>query len=89
MKLFWGLGKLLMLVVWAVILLNLAVRLPGPFDVLFDLAGGLLLAVHVLDILVFNARLRGRPQPWRDRGKIILFGIFHIKAIGTPEVRHA
>lgn len=91
MKLFWGLGKLLTLGFWAVVLVNLAFRAAGPFDVIIDMAGCLVLLTHLLELVLFNASLRGRAHPWRDRGKILLFGIFHIQAIGRPrvEARHA
>lgn len=86
MKLFWGLGKLLMLGFWAVVLGNLAFSAPGPFDVIIDMAGCLVLLTHLLELVLFNASLRGRAYPWRERGKIMLFGIFHIQAIGRPRV---
>ncbi|MCO8162287.1 DUF1145 domain-containing protein [Pseudomonas sp. 21LCFQ010] len=91
MKLFWGLGKLLTLGFWAVVLINLLVRAPGPFDVAIDMAGCLILLTHLLELVLFNASLRGRANPWRDRGKILVFGIFHLQAIGRPrvEARHA
>lgn len=91
MKLLWGLGKLLTLGFWAVVLANAVMATPTPFDVLIAMAGALLLAVHVFEVVLFNGSLRGRRHPWRDRGKIILFGIFHIQAIGRThlETRHA
>lgn len=91
MKLFWGLGKVLTLGFWAVVLINLVVKAPGPFNVMIDMAGCLVLLTHLLELVLFNGSLRGRAHPWRDRGKIIVFGIFHVQAISTAraEVRHA
>ncbi|PHX44152.1 hypothetical protein AO354_09590 [Pseudomonas syringae pv. syringae] len=69
MKVFWGLGKILMLSFWLVVL-------------------AVLLLTHLLELILFNGSLRGRRHPWRDRGKIILFGIFHVQSIGRPVRGH-
>jgi putative membrane protein len=91
MKVFWGLGKILTLGFWAVVLVNQAILLPSPFAVLIKLAGSLLLLTHVLELFLFNGSLRGRAQPWRDRVLILLFGIFHLQSFGRrpAEVQHA
>ncbi|SEJ08180.1 DUF1145 domain-containing protein [Pseudomonas sp. NFR16] len=91
MKLFWGLGKILTLGFWLVVLVNAVVVLPNPFDVLIKLAGGFLLLTHLLEVLLFNGSLRGRPHPWRDRLQIVFFGIFHLHSLGRrqAEVHHA
>ncbi len=91
MRVFWGVGKILTLGFWAVVLINQAVLLPSPFSVLINLAGSLLLLTHVLELFLFNGSLRGRPQPWRDRVLILLFGIFHLQSFGrrSVEVEHA
>ncbi|MCD5987856.1 MULTISPECIES: DUF1145 domain-containing protein [Pseudomonas] len=91
MKVFWGLGKLLTAAFWLVVLFSLMVALPTPFDPLIKLAGGLLALIHVAELLLFNGSLRGRPRPWRDRLRILLFGIFHIKSLPkkAQEAAHA
>ncbi len=91
MRVFRGLGKMLTLGFWAVVLVNQAVLLPSPFSVLINLAGSLLLLTHVLELFLFNGSLHGRPQPWRDRLLILLFGIFHLQSFGrrSGEVQHA
>jgi putative membrane protein len=91
MRVFWGVGKILTLGFWAVVLINLAVSLPNPFDLLISLAGSLLFLTHVLELFLFNGSLRGRAQPWRDRVLILLFGIFHLQSFGRrfAEVQHA
>lgn len=88
MKLFWGLGKLLMLGFWLVVLANALVEAPSPFGVMIDMAGSLVLLTHLLELILFNGSLRGRKHPWRDRGEIILFGIFHVQSIGRPASGH-
>ena len=87
MKLFWGLGKLLMLAFWIVVLAGAAVDVPRPFGVMIDMAGSVVLLTHLLELILFNGSLRGRKHPWRDRGKIVLFGIFHIQSISRPAER--
>ncbi|GFM79731.1 membrane protein [Pseudomonas cichorii] len=91
MKLFWGLGKLVTLGFWLVVMVNLIIRAPSPFGVMIDVAGALVLLAHLLELILFNGRLRGRQHPWRDRGKILVFGIFHVLAIGRrpAESTHA
>ncbi|MDF2641416.1 MAG: hypothetical protein K0R45_688 [Pseudomonas sp.] len=91
MKLFWGLGKLLMLAFWTVVVVCSAMDVPRPFGTMIDMAASVILLTHLLELILFNGSLRGRRHPWRDRGKIVLFGIFHIQSIGRPaaERNHA
>jgi putative membrane protein len=91
MKLFWGLGKVLMLGFWAVVLANQVVVLPIPFEMLIKLAGSLLLLTHVMELFLFNGSLRGRSHPWVDRLQILIFGIFHLQSFDRrqAEVHHA
>ncbi len=71
-------GKLLTIAFWWVVLWNLLMPAARPFDLLITAAGALLLGVHVLEVLCFNARLRGRRHRVFDRLQILLTGIFHI-----------
>ncbi|KHK61382.1 MULTISPECIES: DUF1145 domain-containing protein [Pseudomonas] len=90
MKVFWGLGRLLTLVFWLVVLVNLLLPFVHPLHVLVNLAGALLLAVHLLELLLFRAQFRGRPAAGRDRFRVLLFGIFHLQTLATaPEASHA
>ncbi|AHF69091.1 DUF1145 domain-containing protein [Pseudomonas cichorii] len=91
MKLFWGLGKLLTLGFWLVVMANSVIEAPSPFGTMISIAGALVLLAHLLELVLFNGRLRGRKHPWRDRGKILIFGIFHVQAIGRrpAESSHA
>ena len=86
MKVLWGLGKVLTLLVWVVVVINVFSPLINPFDLLINLAGSLLLLTHVLELLLFNGSLKQRPRPWRDRLNILLVGIFHLQTLrSTPE----
>lgn len=87
MKVLWGLGKVLTLIVWGVVLINLFEPLINPFDVLINLVVSLLLLTHVLELLLFKGSLQGRPHPWRDRLLILLVGIFHEHTFGTSSER--
>ncbi len=68
MKVFWGLGKILVLGFWLVVLANALFEAPSPFGVMIDMAGAVLLT-HLLELILFNGSLRGRRHPWRDRAK--------------------
>ena len=89
MKVFWGLGKLLTLSFWAVVLVNVLVPFIHPLNLLVTLAGGLLAIIHLLEVMLCNRSLQGRAHPWRDRLKIIFFGVFHLQTIPAPTVPKA
>ncbi|CAG8866882.1 hypothetical protein PS627_02153 [Pseudomonas fluorescens] len=91
MKLILMLGKVLTVIFWGVVLMNLLVPQPSPLNLLISAAGMFLLTLHVLEVLFFNGSLRERGHPWFDRLQILLTGIFHIMSIPRPvrKVRHA
>ncbi|MDP2145862.1 MAG: DUF1145 domain-containing protein [Pseudomonas sp.] len=84
MKLLLGLGKLLAMLFWTVVLVNLFKPLTNPFHLLVNLVGSLLLLVHLLELVLFNASVKHRAHPWRDRLLILLLGMFHIKGLPAP-----
>ena len=79
-----GLFKALTLVFWWVVLVNVFIPQAKPFDALIGMAGMGVLGLHVLEVLAFNHRLRGRSHRWLDRLQILLLGIFHIQSIPAP-----
>jgi putative membrane protein len=81
MKLLSLLGKAIVLAFWLVLLVNLAQPFAAPFALLLNLCGVLFLVAHLIEVLVFRARLQGRPKPWSDRLQIMLFGVFHLLAL--------
>ncbi|HEK1767785.1 TPA: DUF1145 domain-containing protein [Pseudomonas putida] len=91
MKFILGLGKALTVVFWWVVLVNLLMPQPLPFNLLIKAAGITLLGLHVLEVLFFNASLRGRSHRWFDRLQILLTGIFHVMSIPRSQEasRHA
>ncbi|KJZ38094.1 DUF1145 domain-containing protein [Pseudomonas sp. B21-040] len=89
MKVFWGLGKLLTLLFWCMVLVNLLMPFIYPLHLLVNLAGGLLALLHLLELVFCNRSLKGRAHPWRDRLKIALFGVFHLQTIPAPSASKA
>ncbi|WP_369990094.1 DUF1145 domain-containing protein [Pseudomonas xanthosomatis] len=85
MKFILGLGKALTVVFWWIVLVNLFMPQPVPINLLINAAGIVLLTLHVLEVLFFNASLRGRSHRWFDRLQILLTGIFHVMSIPKPE----
>ncbi|MHC8288375.1 DUF1145 domain-containing protein [Pseudomonas sp. XS1P51] len=84
MKVFWGLGKLLTLLFWLVVLANQLMPFVHPLDLLVNLSGSLLAGLHLLEAVFCYRSLRGRAHPWRDRLKILFFGVFHLQTIPAP-----
>ncbi|MCO7517394.1 DUF1145 domain-containing protein [Pseudomonas guariconensis] len=84
MKFILGLGKALTVVFWWVVLVNLFIPQPLPFNLLINAAGIALLGLHFLEVLFFNGSLRGRSHRWFDRLQILLTGIFHVMSIPKP-----
>ena len=81
MKFILGLGKVLTVIFWGVALFNLLMPQPLPLNLLINAVGIILLSLHVLEVLFFNASLRGRSHRWFDRLQILLTGIFHVMSI--------
>lgn len=84
MKFILGLGKALTVLFWWVALVNLFMPQPLPINLLINALGIVLLTLHLLEILFFNASLRGRSHRWFDRLQILLTGIFHVMSIPKP-----
>ncbi|MFJ4054824.1 MULTISPECIES: DUF1145 domain-containing protein [unclassified Pseudomonas] len=84
MKFILGLGKTLTIAFWGVVMFNLMLPQPLPFNLLITAAGIALLGLHFLEVLFFNGSLRGRSHRWFDRLQILLTGIFHVMSIPRP-----
>ena len=89
MKVFWGLWKLLTLLFWAVVAVNWLMPFVFPLNLLVPATGGLLAVLHILEVLLCNRSLKGRAHPWRDRLKIVFFGVYHLQTIPAPTVSKA
>ncbi|WP_028622480.1 DUF1145 domain-containing protein [Pseudomonas sp. Ant30-3] len=89
MKVFWGLGKLLTLLFWLVVLVNLLSPFVYPLHQLINAAGAGLAVLHLLEAVFCLRSLRGRPHPWRDRLNILFFGVFHLQTLQAPTASKA
>jgi putative membrane protein len=89
MKVLWGLGRLLTLLFWSIVLVNLLIPFVFPLHPLVNLAGGLLGVIHLLEALLCYRSLRGRAHPWLDRLRIVIFGVFHLQTIPAPTASKA
>ena len=89
MKVFWGLWKLLTLLFWAVVAVNWLMPVVFPLNLRVPVTGGLLAVLHLLEVLLCNRSLKGRAHPWRDRLKIVFFGVYHLQTIPAPTVSKA
>ncbi|WP_271411318.1 DUF1145 domain-containing protein [Pseudomonas sp. Q1-7] len=85
MRVFMGVGKVIALLFWLVVIANLFSPFARPFGTLLNIAGALVILAHLFEIMLFNARLRDRPSPWGDRLQLLLFGVFHL--LGIPRHR--
>jgi uncharacterized protein YhhL (DUF1145 family) len=66
---------------WLVALLNLFYPFAAPLQAWLNWAAGLMLLVHVVETLLFQARLQARPQPWLERVQVLLFGVLHLRGL--------
>ncbi|MFZ6045477.1 DUF1145 domain-containing protein [Pseudomonas sp. CR3202] len=92
MRVFMGLGKVIALLFWLVVIANLVSPFTQPFQLLLNGAGILLILVHLVEIFLFNSLLRTRARPWLDRLQLLLFGVFHLLSIprhGAKGTGHA
>ncbi|MFV3305458.1 DUF1145 domain-containing protein [Pseudomonas sp. NY15181] len=84
MKALLGLGKLIALLFWLAVLANLFLSFAHPFGTLLNVAGVLILLVHIIEVVALRKRLSGRPHPRMDRLQILLFGVFHFATLPQP-----
>ena len=84
MRIFLRLGKVLALLFWALVLVNLLANFAKPFGMLLHVAGASVLLIHGLELLLFKTRLTNRPRLWLERLQVLVFGVFHL--LGLPPV---
>ncbi|MGV8268431.1 DUF1145 domain-containing protein, partial [Pseudomonas aeruginosa] len=58
-----------------------------PLNWMLSIDGGLILLIHLIEILVIGGRLKAREHPWLDRIQVLLFGVFNMLAL--PALRPA
>jgi putative membrane protein len=92
MRVFLLLGKLLTLLFWALVLMNLFASFAKPFGLLLHATGALVLLAHALELLLFKSRLQNRPKPCLEGLQVMLFGMFHLYGLApvvVTESEHA
>lgn len=92
MRIFLLVGKVLTLLFWLLVLVNLFAGFAKPFGLLLQTTGALVLVAHALELLLFKSRLQHRPKPWLDRLQVMVFGMFHLYGlapVAAVEVEHA
>lgn len=77
MKFILGVGAVLTLLFWCVVIGNLIQPLAQPFTLLINLAGVLVLSAHVIELGYFNAIIQQRGNALVDRAKVLVFGVFY------------
>ncbi|MFI8744452.1 DUF1145 domain-containing protein [Pseudomonas sp. NPDC077186] len=66
---------------WLVALLNLFYPFAAPLDGWVNWTALALLLAHAFELLLFRARLHGRPGLWRQRLQVLLFGLLHLQTL--------
>jgi len=67
-------------VFWLLALVNLLHPFAGPY---MTWIAGLVLLVHVLEIVLLHGRLQRQAQPWQDRLQVLLFGVLHVRGLSA------
>lgn len=92
MRIFLLVGKVLTLLFWLLVLVNLFAGFAKPVGLLLQATGALVLVAHALELLLFKSRLQHRPKPWLDRLQVMVFGMFHLYGlapVAAVAVEHA
>lgn len=77
----WKIAKAVLVVFWLAALVNLLMPFPEPLGGRLGSLAGIILIAHVVEVLLFNSRLKDRPQPWLERLQVLLFGIAHMRTL--------
>lgn len=86
MKTFLWAGKLLTLLFWGVVLLNLIQPFATPFALLLNAAGALVLVAHALELWLFDKRVAVCANPYLERVWVMVFGIFHLAGLPAQSI---
>lgn len=85
MRVFVHAGKALVLLFWLLVLANLVDPFTRPFDGLLNVCGGVMLLLHVAELLVFGERLKVSGNLARERVLVLLFGVLQLISLPDPE----
>lgn len=75
------LPKALLLLFWLAALLNLAMPFGSPWSLATSAVAGVLLVLHLTEILIFHRLLAAQAEPMRHRLQVLLFGILHLQQL--------
>lgn len=75
------LPKALLLVFWLAALVNLLLPFGSPWALVTNAVAGVLLTLHLLEIVIFHRLLAAQRQPMRHRLYVLLFGILHLQKL--------
>ncbi len=75
-------NKVITLLFWVAVGANYALGLPAPIGPALALAGPLIFAAHIVEVLVFFVKYRTASKAvMPDAVQILIFGVFHFKPI--------
>ncbi|MFI8479764.1 DUF1145 domain-containing protein [Pseudomonas sp. NPDC078700] len=77
MKVILGVGALLTLLFWGVVLSNVLEPFAQPFSVLLNIAAAVVAVVHIAELWYFKSTLQQSSTPGLSRLKVLVLGIFH------------
>ena len=78
-------AKASVLLMIAVIIANLLIRFPAPWDKWLDWAGIFLLVSHAIEVLVFAPRVKNAEGPAAMHYlQLFIFGYFHAETLKEP-----
>ncbi|WP_274381377.1 DUF1145 domain-containing protein [Pseudomonas cavernicola] len=66
---------------WLMAVLNLLFPFGRPLQGPISLIAGVMLLVHIAEVLLYNRRLAVRPLPWLERLQVLLFGVLHLRSL--------
>lgn len=75
------LPKVMLLVFWLAALINLVLPFAAPWELVTHAVAGVLLLLHLVEILIFHRLLAAQPQPMRQRLYVLLFGVLQLQQL--------
>lgn len=78
MKSVLSLAKVLTLLFWALIIINLVRPFDQPFNSLLQVAGVVLVLLHVVELYGYRKRLAGTAKPGWAWLQTLVFGVFYV-----------
>ena len=80
----WTIPHIASAIFWTVWVVNFVVPFPWGLEPIVRIIGGIILIVHVIEIIVFWKRIDATGAPVPNALRILLFGIFHARTLSKP-----